>query len=335
MLCFIDKTTDPYYNLAAEEYLFYTLKEPVFRLWQNAPSVIVGRNQNALAEINEQYIRENNIPVVRRLTGGGAVFHDLGNINFTFIDKKIEGEETSTMFRRYTAPILEALKELGIDASLQGRNDLTIEGRKFSGNAVCIHNDRVLQHGTILFSASVNSLAAALNTRPEKFIGKGVQSNISRVTNISEHLPSGNKMNIGQFLEYLKEFILKRYMGNNGQEMILREYTPEEIDAITKLRNSKYSTREWNFGKSPKFRLSNSFKLPCGFFETFVDVKDGYITHCEILGDYFFTRPTEEICKGLEGIPHTYEEILKRLKEYRLKDYFGEDITQTLAEHLI
>ena len=114
MLCFIDKTTDPYYNLAAEEYLLKSFSEPVFRLWRNAPSVIVGRNQNALAEINGEYIRENNIPVVRRLTGGGAVFHDLGNINYTFVGEKIEGEDTSAMFKRFTDPILAALRNLGI-----------------------------------------------------------------------------------------------------------------------------------------------------------------------------------------------------------------------------
>ena len=132
MLCFIDKTTDPYYNLAAEEYLLKSFSEPVFRLWRNAPSVIVGRNQNALAEINGEYIRENNIPVVRRLTGGGAVFHDLGNINYTFVGEKIEGEDTSAMFKRFTAPILAALRNLGIEAELQGRNDLVINGKKYA-----------------------------------------------------------------------------------------------------------------------------------------------------------------------------------------------------------
>ena len=147
MLCIVDSTTDPYWNLAAEEYLLTALSEPVFRLWRNAPSVIVGRYQNAAAEINSEYVRTRGIPVVRRLTGGGAVFHDLGNVNYTFIDRKVEGEDTAAMFRRFTAPVISALRSLGVEASLEGRNDLVISGRKFSGNAVCVHGGRVLQHG--------------------------------------------------------------------------------------------------------------------------------------------------------------------------------------------
>lgn len=331
MLCFIDKTTDPYYNLAAEEYLLKSFSEPVFRLWRNAPSVIVGRNQNALAEINGEYIRENNIPVVRRLTGGGAVFHDLGNINYTFVGEKIEGEDTSAMFKRFTAPILAALRNLGIEAELQGRNDLVINGKKFSGNAVCIHNNRVLQHGTLLFKASVSSLSAALNTRPEKFIGKSVQSNVSRVTNISEHLPQEKQMNVEEFIQYLKEYMLS----HTEQGLELRDYTSAETEEITTLRNTKYATQEWNFGKSPKFRLTGKFKLPCGFFETFVDVKDGYITKCQILGDYFFIRPTSDICQALEGTQHSYSSIKERLSQFPLKEYFGEDIIEELTKNLI
>ena len=208
MICIVDGTTDPCWNLAAEEYLLTDVHEPVFRLWRNAPSVIIGRYQNALAEINTEYIQTHNIPVVRRLTGGGAVFHDLGNINYTFIDKKIPDEDTGAMFRRFTAPIIEALKGLGINASLQGRNDLVIEDRKFSGNAVCVHGGRVLQHGTLLFSASVADLSAALNTRPEKFTGKSVQSNRARVTNISEHLTGTLRgMSAEDFLNYLQSRI--------------------------------------------------------------------------------------------------------------------------------
>ena len=206
MLCIVDSTTDPYWNLAAEEYLLTSLSEPVFRLWRNAPSVIVGRYQNAAAEINSEYVRTRGIPVVRRLTGGGAVFHDLGNVNYTFIDRKVEGEDTAAMFRRFTAPVISALRSLGVEASLEGRNDLVISGRKFSGNAVCVHGGRVLQHGTLLFSASVADLSGALNTRPEKFIGKSVQSNRSRVTNISEHLPARHRsMSVEEFITYLQD----------------------------------------------------------------------------------------------------------------------------------
>lgn len=191
MLYISDSCTDPQQNLAAEEYLLKNFKEPIFRLWRNAPSIIVGRYQNTLAEIDYNYVKENNITVVRRLTGGGAVFHDLGNLNYTFIENKENGEkreETNAMFRRFTKPIIEALRAINVNASLEGRNDLLIEGRKFSGNAICIHKNRILQHGTLMFDVSTNNLSAALRSRPEKFQDKAVKSNRSRVTNIKEHL---------------------------------------------------------------------------------------------------------------------------------------------------
>ena len=235
MLCIIDSTTDPYWNLAAEELLLTGIDEPVFRLWRNAPSVIVGRYQNSAAEINTEYVQSHGIPVVRRMTGGGAVFHDLGNVNYTFIDKKIAGEDTASMFRRFTAPVISALRRLGVEASLQGRNDLVIGERKFSGNAVCVHGDRVLQHGCMLFSASVTDLSAALNTRPEKFTGKSVQSNRARVTNISEHLPEGKAMSVEDFIAYLQDYIA----GRPG--FTLRGYLPQEKADIDRLREESIS----------------------------------------------------------------------------------------------
>ena len=159
----IDKNIDPWWNLAAEEYLFKQLSVPIFRLWQNNNAIIIGHHQNAFAEINTEYVRSNGIKVVRRLTGGGAVFHDLGNINFTFIDNVTVSEDTSSMFARFTKPIIEALRELGVNAYLEGRNDLLIDGKKFSGNAVARYKNRLLQHGTLLFSASMADLSNALS----------------------------------------------------------------------------------------------------------------------------------------------------------------------------
>ena len=188
MIYISDTSTNPYFNLAEEEFLLKNFTEDVFRLWINAPSIIVGRYQNSIAEINTEYTTQHHIPVVRRLTGGGAVFHDLGNLNFTFIQNMNTVADTATMFRRFTLPILQALHSIGVDAQLQGRNDLTINGLKFSGNAICIHQNRVLMHGTLMFDVSKTNLSKALKSRPEKFIGKAVKSNVKRVTNIKEHL---------------------------------------------------------------------------------------------------------------------------------------------------
>lgn len=325
MTCITDITTDPYWNLAAEEFLLTSISGPVFRLWRNAPSVIVGRYQNSAAEINAEYVRTHGIPVIRRLTGGGAVFHDLGNVNYTFIDRKVEGEDTSAMFRRFTAPVVSALRSLGVEASLEGRNDLVIDGKKFSGNAVCVHGDRVLQHGTLLFSASVADLSGALSTRPEKFIGKSVQSNRSRVTNISEHLPAQlRSMSVKEFITYLQDHIA-------GGTDTLRGYTAQEKAAIDQLRLEKYSTWQWNYGSSPRYGLNQTRRFPWGFIEVSLDVSGGIIRSCSIHGDYFFTRPTEEVETALTGQVHTFDTILSALSALPLADYFGPVTAEELA----
>ncbi|MBE6225317.1 MAG: lipoate--protein ligase [Bacteroidales bacterium] len=313
MLYINDTCTDPYWNLAAEEYLLKSIDEPVFRLWRNSNSIIIGHYQNALAEINIQYIKDNGIKVVRRLTGGGAVFHDLGNLNFTFIEERKPGEDTSAMFRRFTAPIIEALNSIGIRAYIEGRNDLLIDGKKFSGNAICIHKNRILQHGTLLFEASMDKLGAALKSRPEKFIGKAVQSNRSRVTNIKEHLLPGNPYgitDITSFEAFLSEFICNRYPN-------IERYTfsGEDNNAIGKLCAEKYSQDNWNFGSSPSYSFSRTVKFPGGLVELYMNVEKGKISDLKIMGDYFFTLPTDEFCKKIIGTEHTHDEISKRLSE--------------------
>ena len=325
MRCLFDTTTDPYYNLAAEEFLLTQVQEPVFRLWRNAPSVIVGKNQNSLAEIDVPFVRQRNIPVVRRLTGGGAVFHDLGNLNYTFIEERHPGEDSAQMFRRFTAPILEALQGLGGPAVLEGRNDLLIDGRKFSGNAICVHKDRVLQHGTLLFDASIGDLSGALRTRPEKFQDKSVKSNVSRVTNISEHLPV--KMSMQQFQQYLQMFFLKA-----GGDYRVSDYRPEEVAAITRLREEKYGTDAWNYGKSPKYDFQQGKKFACGWIEVQLNVVAGKIAACRIQGDYFFVRPTQEVEAAVIGIPHRYDDLYQALHRLPLKDYFGVLQAEELVE---
>lgn len=313
MIFIVDSQTDPYLNLAAEEYLLHNFSEPVFRLWRNDPCVVIGRNQNALAEIDIDYVKANGIKVVRRLSGGGAVFHDLGNVNFTFIESRREGEDTSDMFRRFTAPILDAMNNLGIDARLEGRNDLTISGRKFSGNALCIEHGRVLQHGTLLFSASMNSLAGALRNRAVKYSDKAVKSNISRVTNISSHLKT--PMDCLQFMEYLGGFI--------GRDTPRYSYTDADLAAIGKLAAEKYSTDVWNFSASPRYTFSNCAKLSCGLVEISFDVSKGIITRLAVSGDFFFIRPIEEFCEKMTGCEHLREKIAGRISAIGPGDYFG------------
>ncbi|MEF9932424.1 MAG: lipoate--protein ligase, partial [Bacteroidales bacterium] len=318
MLYIIDTCTDPYWNLAAEEYLLKEFNEPVFRLWQNDSSIIVGHYQNTIAEIDTQYVKENNIKVVRRLTGGGAVFHDLGNLNFTFIEDKINGEDSAAMFQRFTLPILDALNSLGVKAYLQGRNDLLIDGRKFSGNAICIHKSRILQHGTLLFSSSMANLSAALKNRPEKFIGKSVQSNRSRVTNISEHLKDRG-MDINVFKKYLGNYICSKY----SQEITSYNYTQKDINAIDKLKKERYALDIWNFGNSPTYSYGKVEKLTGGIVEVYFEVEKGIITKLQIFGDYFFTKPTEEFIQSIIGTLHTPTSLAAKFEGINMQAYFS------------
>ncbi len=315
-----DVSTDPQWNLAAEEYLLKQFDKPVFRLWQNDRSIIIGQHQNAMAEINTEYVNDNKIKVIRRLSGGGAVFHDLGNINFTFIDKRIDNEDSAAMFRRFTLPIIEALQNLGIEAYLEGRNDLLIDGKKFSGNAVAIFKKRVLQHGTLLFDSSMGDLSKALAGRPEKFEGKSVQSNRSRVTNISEHLIK--KISTKEFIDYLEDFILNRHKKNNESGFIPYQYSEDDIKAIESLKKSKYSTYEWNFGRSPQYKYSKVKKLSGGLAELYLNIEDGKIAEIKIYGDYFFTLPTNEFEEKMKGVQYSPDAIQEAIKSIETQLYF-------------
>jgi lipoate-protein ligase A len=313
MLCIIRHETDPYFNLAAEEYVLKNLERDSFMLWRNEPAIIVGKHQNTLAEINQEYVKENMIKVVRRLSGGGAVFHDLGNLNFTFI---ASGENHQLVdFRKFTQPILEVLQKLEIEARFEGRNDLTIDGRKFSGNAEHVHKNRVLHHGTLLFSSQMADLSSALKVDPDKFQDKAVKSVRSRVTNISEHL----KMPL-TVLEF-RDLVLKHVMESTpGAE--LYSFTQDDIAAIARLRDEKYITWDWNFGYSPKYNFRKTVKTNGGKLEVTLEVVNGTIEKARFFGDYFNKLDPVDIEQALTGTLHNETAIRKRLKDFEIPDYF-------------
>ncbi len=315
MRCLIDNTTDPYWNLAVEEYLLTRLHVPVFRLWRNSSAIIVGRNQHTRSEINSEYARENNIAVVRRLSGGGAVFHDLGNINYTFVDRYPPGTDTSEIFARFTRPILDVLQTLGVNASLEGRNDLVIDGRKFSGNAIALHKNRILMHGTLLFSASMKDLSLALKTKVREK-PRGVPSNPRAVCNISEYLKQ--EMNATQFLDILKKHIA----GNPDKTYKDEPLNKKEKMVIDELCDVKYRTYLWNYGKDSEYSTVRKNRFPGGNMEVLLDVHNGLIKEAKIYGDYFFLAPTRDIEEALKGCPHTREAIREKLKNFRMEDYF-------------
>jgi len=317
MLCINNHDVRPRFNLAAEEYLLKDFTDDIFMLWRNGPSIIVGKHQNTLSEINTDYVRENNIEVVRRLTGGGAVFHDLGNLNFTFISNSPRQHGTSGMdFRKYTRPILDILQNLGIDARFEGRNDLTINGKKFSGNAECVYKNRVLHHGTILFSAHLPDLSSALRADPMKFSDKAVKSVRSRVTNVSEHLSS--PMEVEAFRDMVFGHILEMYADSR-----IYQFSVADIARIEKLREEKYDTWDWNFGQSPVYNFRKVVKTPGGTVEFDFQVEKGIIVSARIFGDFFSTRDVAEIEQLLAGTPHEAGALRTLFESLTVGEYFN------------
>jgi len=298
-LCINQSNNDPYFNLATEEYFLKNFREDFFMLWRSRPSVVVGKHQNALAEINHKFVRSYKIPVARRLSGGGTVFHDPGNVNFTFIRNVANISEVN--FKVFTIPVIEALKKLGVEAYTTGRNDLLIDGKKISGNAEHVHKNRVLHHGTLLFDSHLEALKGALKVDLSKFEDKAVQSNRSEVTNIADYLP--NLISVEEFTDFLFGKISRNYT-----EFRVYELTPEDIEAIEKLSIEKYQTWDWIFGYSPRYRFTNSMNTANGAISVSLVVEKGYLAEASVSGD-ISTEISQKIAEVLVGCRHDYEVV--------------------------
>jgi lipoate-protein ligase A len=299
MLCIHLKNRDPYFCLAAEEYLLKTFNEDIFMLWQSQDTVVVGKHQNALGEINYPFIRANNISVARRISGGGTVFHDSGNVNFTHIKNVKSPAEIS--FRQFTRPVAEALAKLGLNATTSGRNDLLIEGLKISGNAEHILKNRVLHHGTLLFNSDLMNLGNAIKVVPGKYESKAVQSNRSPVTNISSFLKKN--MATGDFIQLLMDVQLAK-QGNT-----IYEITNSDAEIITKLARDKFETWDWRFGYSPKYAFKNKLEIDGKTLSVQLNVKKGRIEECKISGDYFSENEAQKFSSGFIKKKHFYEDV--------------------------
>jgi len=312
MLLINNTSTNAYFNLAMEEYFLKNTNEDIFMLWRNESAIIVGKNQNTLSEINYEYVKQNKIKVVRRQSGGGAVFHDLGNINFTFISCN---DNSFSDFKRFTMPIIDALKNLNIQAEFSGRNDLLIDNQKFSGNAQYNYKNKVMHHGTLLFSSEINDLSSALKVKPSKFIGKSVKSVKSRVTNIANHLEQD--ITVLEFKNYLMNFINSKYENN-----CLYQLSEEDINEINKLVEDKYNTWQWNFGHSPKYALNNEIKYPGGNIEFSLNVEKGLIKEIKFFGDFFGKKDVSYIEDLLKNTNHNEASIRSILNNIDINDYF-------------
>lgn len=311
----VNNSINPYFNIALEEYCLMHVDpgEDYFLLWQNEPSIIIGKNQNAIEEINHGFVNEKGIKVVRRISGGGAVYHDLGNLNFTFISK-VEKNRFAD-FSLFAKPIIKVLKELGIDAMLLGRNDIIANDRKISGNAQRLYKNRYLQHGTLLFDVNLDDLVESLNVTTDKIQSKGIKSIRSRVGNIKEFL--GEEMNIDEFRDLLQKRLSDDY---RSTEILLTE---KDLNTIKENAKNRFETWEWNYGESPAFNYRYDKRFPGGKIEVFIHVKDGIIKECKFYGDFLSVLDVEDFANRLVGLRYEEAFLMETLRNIDLTPYFG------------
>lgn len=309
MLCLISQRNDPYFNLAAEEYLLKNIEEELFMLYINRPSIVAGKHQNLLGEINSAWARKNNITLARRLSGGGTVYQDHGNLNFSFISNCPNLEEIS--YKRFTRPILLALKSLGLDVEYSGRNDLLLQSRKISGNAMHIFKKRVLCHGTLLFNAELKNLSSALNNKPVRYIDKSIKSISSKVVNISEYLPKTMTMN--EFTTNIFEETCK-----NINSPTLYSLNVSDIDEISKLANEKYSSWDWIYGYSPKYVFRNELFLNSQSVKIELFVEKGIIKSYNMEEKDKLNGDITSLFNQLINAKHGFHPLMEKLSENTL-----------------
>jgi lipoate-protein ligase A len=324
MLCITMQPDDPYFSLAAEEYILRSRTEDFFLVWRSKPAVIVGKHQNALAEINPSFIRDHNIPVARRLSGGGTVYHDKGNLNFSFITNEKPGHLID--FKRYAMPVCEFLEKTGIPASLGGKNEILVNGLKISGNAGHVYKNRVLHHGTLLFDTNLQWLRSSLSETTASYISRAVQSNRMTVANISDFLPES--MDTETFSMLLLHYIQNRYKGDR--------YEPgkEEKEQIRRLAAEKYMQWEWIFGYSPEYRFEKEFSLRGRTVKISFHTEKGLIRDFFMETDLFPREVIISMQKTLNGCRHGWEELLALADRLKLPGIPDGEINNFIMDNL-
>ncbi len=305
--------TDPSYNMAFDEFCLERLAidEPVFYLWQNRPAVIVGMNQDAHTEVNLDYLLQNGIALVRRVTGGGAVYHDLGNLNYTIVGPS---EDLERDYPEYAGLMCKALQQLGVPATLSGRNDILVNGKKVSGFAKRVCRNRLMVHGTLMYNVDVDVLTKVLNPSNCKLQSKGIASVRSRVANLSAYLPE--LPDVQAFSRRLEQILSNDYADS---EYLL---TVEKLKAVQELADAKFSQWEWNYGRSPRATLTHSTRLSCGTVEVHLTIAEGRISACRLGGDFIGNLPVSEVEAALTGVPYEPASIRDCLSYLKINQFF-------------
>ncbi|PKQ63533.1 lipoate--protein ligase [Labilibaculum filiforme] len=319
MLYFISSSHQPAFNLATEEYLLKNFDEDFFFLYRNSPALIVGKHQNTLAEINLEKTEQENIPVYRRLSGGGTVFHDEGNLNYCFIKKGEKGKLVN--FQKYSQPIIDTLQKLHVNAKFEGKSDLTIAGKKFSGNASHVYKNKVMQHGTMLFSSDLEQLNQLLKVNPLKFKDRGVRSIRSKVTNISDYL--SHPLSVEQFSHLILEDLQQKF-----PESKKFEFSSIDLKNVENLMSEKYDNWEWNYGYSPNYNFEKLSNFEGGaILELNLQVEKGIIKNLEVFGNCIENKQVLSFKKEMHHTHHNKESVNKVLNTLPINLYFKK-ITQ-------
>ncbi|MBS4462150.1 lipoate--protein ligase [Aerococcaceae bacterium zg-B36] len=319
-------------NIALETYLVENklVDEPILLFYINKPSIIIGRNQNTIEEVNQPYLDEHGIQVVRRMSGGGAVYHDLGNVSFCFIK---DDDGSFRDFASFTKPVIDALHKLGATgAELQGRNDLLIDGKKFSGNAMYAKDGRMTAHGTILFNSDLDEVNNALKPRKEKIASKGIKSVRSRVTNIAPYVNDEYKsLSIEEFRDVL---LLEIFGVQSKEEVPQYMLTEEDWKKVYEIREQRFGNWDWNYGESPAFDIEKSKKFDFGFVDFRFNVVAGKVSSAKIYGDFFGLGDIKDVEDALIDVRFTKEDFLAAFENIDVNKYFGRVTQEELMDLL-
>lgn len=324
----VNKSNNPAYNIALEAYAFRELlsEDEIFILWINEPAIIIGKHQNTIQEINKEYIDAHGIHVARRLSGGGAVYHDLNNLNYTIISNK--SEEGAFDFKTFSQPVIETLADLGIKAEFTGRNDLEINGKKFCGNAQAYYKGRMMHHGCLLFDVDMTVLGDALKVSKDKIESKGIKSVRARVTNIIDELPE--KITVNEFSDKILAKMKETYP--DMTEYVLSE---DELAKIQKSADDQFGNWDWVYGKAPEYTIERNVRYPAGKINTFANVEKSIIKNIKIYGDFFGIKDVQDIEELLVGTRYENKDVLEKLKTIDTTQYFSGMTVEEVAKAIV